>query len=314
MQGLPIIIDCDPGLDDAINLLMALSSPDELNILGITTVAGNVSLELTSRNARIICEIANRTEIPIFAGCAKPWKRSLITADNVHGKTGLGAVKITLPQHKLEKKNAVDFIVDQLMMADDKSVNLVATGPLTNIASAIRKNPQIVGKIGEITIMGGAMREAGNITPSAEYNIFADPHSADLVFKSDVKKNVLGLDVTHQALGTPELLRRLRTINTKAGDTAVELIESLVRYESERYSAEGPPLHDACTIAFVLKRELFQYKHCTLEVETHSELTLGHTSVDFWGVNSKPPNVNWVYSVDTEGFYDLLIDRIRRYK
>jgi len=313
MKPLPVIIDCDPGLDDAINLFMAMAAEEELDILGITSVSGNVHLDLASRNACMIRTLAGRDDLPIYAGADKPWKRSIITAENVHGKTGLGSVAVFDAKRGLENKNATDFIIDTLMRAKDNSTCVITTGPLTNVASAIRKKSQIKGKIREIVMMGGAMKEAGNITPSAEYNIFADPHSADLIFKSGVTINVLGLDVTHQATGTTGLLKRLDALNSKVSNTVVEMISCLANHDNIRHQKTGPPLHDACTVAFVLKQDLFECKKCYLETETGSSLTMGHTSVDFWNVLANEPNVNWVHSVNKKGFEDFVFDQIKKY-
>ena len=192
-----IIIDCDPGQDDAINLLLAMSSPDELDILGITAVAGNVPLALTERNARLMCDIAGRSDIPVFAGCSKPMVRDLITAEHVHGTTGIDGAEISEPVLPLQEQDAVDFIVDMLRAADDDTITLVPTGPLTNIATAITKAPEVLPKVKEIVLMGGAMRESGNHSPSAEFNILVDPQAADIVFKCGRPITQMGLYVSH---------------------------------------------------------------------------------------------------------------------
>jgi purine nucleosidase len=177
-----IIIDCDPGQDDAVNLFLAMSSPDELEILGITTVAGNVPLELTELNARLICDIAGRDDIGVFAGCSRPMIRDLVTAEQVHGATGINGIDVTKPVHPLREQHAVDFIVETLKSAADDSITLVPTGPLTNVATAFSRAPEILPKVRQIVMMGGAMRESGNISPSAEFNILVDPDAADIVF------------------------------------------------------------------------------------------------------------------------------------
>jgi purine nucleosidase len=194
-----IIIDCDPGQDDAVMLLLALACRDEFDILGITTVAGNVPLDLTERNARIICELAGVTDIPVFAGCEKPIRRQLITAENVHGKNGIDGMEIYQPDMPLQTMHAVDFIIETLLKADDDSVTLVPTGPLTNIGQAIAREPDILPKINEIVLMGGAMREGGNYSPCAEFNILVDPDAAKLVLRCGRPLTIAPLDVTHQA-------------------------------------------------------------------------------------------------------------------
>ncbi|MDA0679722.1 MAG: nucleoside hydrolase [Proteobacteria bacterium] len=309
-----IIIDCDPGQDDAIALLLAMSSPDELKILGITAVAGNVPLELTERNARLMCDIAGRTDIPVFAGCAQPLRRKLRTAENVHGRTGIDGADIVEPKQLLEAQHGVDFIVDALLAAEDDSITLVPTGPLTNIAMAIEKKPSILRKINEIVLMGGAMREGGNSTPSAEFNILVDPQAADIVFCCGRPTTVMGLDVTHQVLATPERRDRIRRIDNNAGRATAGMLDFFNRHDTAKYGSPGAPLHDPCTVAYLLKPELFEGKHCNLAVETESELTMGHTAVDFWHVTDRPRNVLWMHAVDADGFYALLIDRLSRYE
>lgn len=312
MAGRPIIIDCDPGQDDAINLLLAMSSPDELDILGITTVAGNVPLALTERNARQICDIAGRTDMKVFAGCERPMQRELLTAEHVHGKTGIDGVEITRPGTPLGEQHAVDFIIEALSAAAEP-LTLVPTGPLTNIATAIERAPAILDNVAEIVLMGGAMREGGNHSPSAEFNILVDPHAADLVFRCGKPITVLGLDVTHQVLATPGRRDRIREINNDAGRATAGMLDFFNRHDTVKYGSLGAPLHDPCTVAFLLAPNLFEGKACNLTVETVSELTMGHTAVDFWHVTDRPDNVTWIWSVDADGFYDLLIERLERY-
>ena len=313
MTARPIIIDCDPGQDDAIMLLLSMASPEELEILGITTVAGNVPLALTSRNARILCDLAGRQEIGVYAGCSRPLVRHLVTAEEVHGKTGIDGIEITEPATPLQEKHAVDFIVETLSSADDGAVTLVPIGPLTNIAAALIKAPEITPKIREIVLMGGAMREGGNTTPSAEFNIYVDPHAADVVFRCGRPIVVMGLDVTHQVLTTQARLKRIRDLGNPVAEAAHNMLAFFDRHDVHKYGSDGAPLHDPCTSAYLLKPELFQAKSCNLQVEIHSELTMGHTAVDFWQVTDRPKNVEWVHSVDAEGFFDLLIDRLGRY-
>jgi purine nucleosidase len=309
-----IIIDCDPGQDDAIALLLAMSSPDELEILGITAVAGNVPLELTERNARQIRDLGRRSDIPVFAGCARPMHRDLVTAEYVHGVTGIDGIDIVVPNLPLEDRHAVDFIIESLRAADDESVTLVPIGPLTNIGTVIQKDPAVLTKMREIVIMGGAMREGGNRTPSAEFNILVDPHAADIVFSCGRPITVMGLDVTHQVLASPQRRDRIRAIDNEAARATVGMLDFFNRHDSIKYGTRGAPLHDPCTIAFLLKPELFTGKHCNISVETQSELTMGHTAVDFWNVTDRPKNATWMHAVDADGFYDLLIERLGRFE
>jgi purine nucleosidase len=308
-----IIIDCDPGQDDAVALFLAMASPDELDVLGITAVAGNVPLDLTQRNVRQMCDIAGRADMPIYAGCAQPMVRELLTAEKVHGNTGIDGVDVVDPVTPLHETHAVDFIVETLRAADDDSITLVPTGPLTNIATVLDQAPDVLPKIGQLVIMGGAMREGGNYSPSAEFNILVDPHAADIVFRCGRPITVMGLDVTHQVLTTRERVARIRALDNSVSDAVAGMLGFFERHDSKKYGAEGAPLHDPCTIAWLLAPELFEGKRCNLSVETKSELTMGHTAVDFWHVTNRPHNVDWIYSVDADGFYELLTSRLARF-
>ncbi len=312
MAPRPIIIDCDPGQDDAVMLFLALSARDDLDILGITAVAGNVPLALTERNTRLLCEIAGHTDIPIHAGCDRPIVRPLVTAEHVHGKTGIDGVEIVEPDLQLHDGHAVDFLVESLTAVDDETITLVPTGPLTNIAMALVRQPAIADKIKEIVLMGGASFAAGNITPSAEFNIYVDPHAADIVFNCGRPITVFGLDVTHQVITTPPRLQRFKDIGGRIGEALYGMLDFYDNFDVDKYGSEGGPLHDPCTIAYLLAPDLFELKPCNITIETASELTMGHTAVDFWHVTDKPKNALWAHKVDADGFYDLLIERISR--
>jgi purine nucleosidase len=313
MSAQRIIIDCDPGQDDAVALFLAMASPEELQILGITAVAGNVPLELTQRNVRLMCDIAGRGDIPVFAGCDRPMVRELLTAEKVHGKTGIDGIEIVAPETPLQEQHAVDFIVETLRAAADESVTLVPTGPLTNIGTVIDRAPDVLPKIRQLVIMGGAMREGGNYSPSAEFNILVDPHAADIVFRCGRPITSMGLDVTHQVLSTRARVERIRQLGNPVAAATAGMLGFFERHDSKKYGVEGAPLHDPCTIAWLLAPELFDGKICNLSVETQSELTMGHTAIDFWHVTDRPHNVNWIYSVDADGFYDLLTARLARF-
>lgn len=310
MNKRKIIIDCDPGQDDAVMLLLALACPDAFDILGITTVAGNVPLDLTQRNARIMCELAGKTDVPVYAGCGKPMRHELITAENVHGKTGIDGVDIYEPAMPLQDQHAVDFIIETLLKADMNSVTLVPTGPLTNIGQVLSQQPAVLPKIKEIVLMGGAMREGGNTTPSAEFNILEDPDAAQIVMQCGRPLTICPLDVTHQVLVSRERLEQIRAINSPVGAAVVGMMEFFNRFDSEKYGSDGAPLHDPCTIAYLLEPELFEGKMCNVEIETGSPLTRGHTAVDFWGVSDRARNANWLYKVNADGFFSLLIERL----
>lgn len=313
MAARKVIIDCDPGQDDAVALFLAMSSPDELDILGITTVAGNVPLELTQRNARMMCDIAGLTDLPVYAGCERPMVQEPITAEYIHGNTGIDGVDVFEPDTPLQQGHAVDFIIETLLAADKESVTLVPTGPMTNVATAIQREPAILEGVQEIVAMGGAMREGGNRSPSAEFNILVDPHAADIVYNSGKPVTALGLDVTHQVLSTRERVACLRALNNAVAVATADMLSFFHRYDTKKYGSEGAPLHDPCTIAWLLRPELFATRRCNLSVEKESELTLGHTAVDFWHVTDRPHNVDWAYEVDADGFYDLLIERLARF-
>lgn len=312
MAALPIIMDCDPGQDDAVALLLALASPDELDVLGVTTVAGNVPLDLTQRNARIICELAGRADMKVFAGCSRPMVNDLITAEVVHGGTGIDGVDIYEPAMPLQEQHAVDFIIETCLAADN-AVTLVPTGPLTNIAMALVKEPRIVDRIDRIVLLGGAMREGGNFSPSAEFNILVDPHAAHVVFTCGRPIVAMSLDVTHQVLTSPARLARIKALATPVAMAVHDMLAFFERFDVAKYGSVGAPLHDPCTIAYLLRPDLFETRHCNVTVDIHSPLTQGHTAVDFWRITDRPRNCHWATSVDVDGFYDLLTDRLARY-
>jgi len=308
-----VIIDCVPGQDDAINLLLAFAATDELEIIGVATVAGNVPLELTERNARLMCDIAGRDDIDVYAGCSRPLVRSLVTAEKVHGWTGIDGIEIGQPSRALQSQHAVDFIVEALLSTEDGPITLVPTGPLTNIAMAIVKEPAILDAVDQIVLMGGAMREGGNHSPSAEFNILVDPHAAHVVFECGTPIVAMGLDVTHQVLATRERVERIRSLDNAAAIATANMLEFFNRYDTDKYESLGAPLHDPCTVAWLLKPELFELKKCNIAVEINSELTAGHTAIDFWGVSGRAANAEWAHEVDADGFYDLLVEYLARY-
>ena len=307
-----IIIDTDPGQDDAVAILTALASP-EIEVLGITAVAGNVPLELTQKNARIVCELAGRTDIPVFAGARQPLKRPLVTAEHVHGRTGLDGPVLPDPTMPLQDRDAVDFIIETLRREPAGSVTLVPIGPLTNIALALMKAPDIAPKIARIVLMGGAYFEVGNITPAAEFNIYVDPEAAQHVFHAGVPITVLPLDVTHKAMVTGARNEAFRALGTPVGRAVAEMTDFFERFDKEKYGADGAPLHDPCTIAWLLKPELFTGREINVEVECDSELTRGMTVADWWRVTDRPANTLFIGDLDAQGFFDLLTDRLGRY-
>ncbi len=311
MAARKIIIDTDPGQDDAVAILLALASP-ELDVLGITAVAGNVPLPLTQKNALKICELAGKPETKVYAGAPRPLVRPLVTAEHVHGKTGLDGPELPEPTMRLEDENAVDFIVATLMAQALGTVTLCPLGPLTNIALALVREPAIASRIERIVLMGGGYFEQGNVTPSAEFNIYVDPHAADVVFRSGVPITMMPLDVTHKALTTRARVEAIRALGNKVGKATAEMLDFFERYDVEKYGSDGGPLHDPCVIAWLLKPELFTGRECYVEVETKSELTLGATVVDWWGIVEKPKNALVMREIDSDGFFALLTERLAR--
>ncbi len=310
MAPRPLLIDCDPGLDDAIALFLALASPEDLEVLGVTTVAGNVSLSLTQSNARKVCELAGRTEVAVYAGCPRPLIRPLMTAETVHGPTGLDGVDLPDPQMPLQAQHGVDFLIETLLQSP-QPLTVAALGPLTNLGLAIVKEPRILAQIEQVVVMGGSTTE-GNVTPAAEFNIYVDPHAAHIVFSAGIPVVMLGLNLTHQVITTPDRLARIRSLNTPVTRVAAELLQFYGHHDIERYGLPGGPLHDPCVIAYLLQPELFSTRLCSVQVEIYSPLTLGQTVVDRWGATSEERRVTVVERVDVEGFYQLLTERLAR--
>lgn len=310
-QSRRIIIDTDPGQDDAVAILLALGST-ELEIVGITAVAGNVPLKLTEKNARKICELAGRTDVKVYAGAIRPLARELVTAEEVHGKTGLNGPQLPEPKMKLQDEYAVDFIVETLMREESGTITLCALGPLTNVALALIREPKIAPRIKEIVLMGGGFFEGGNVTPTAEFNIYVDPHAADVVFKSGIPIVMMPLDVTHKALTTAKRTKAFRKLGTRVGTATADMLEFFERFDEEKYGTDGGPLHDPCVIAYLLKPKLFKGRNCNVTVETASELTMGMTVIDWWGVTKRPKNAMVMRDIDHDAFFALLLERLGR--
>jgi purine nucleosidase len=306
-----IIIDTDPGQDDAVAILLALGSP-ELEVVGITAVAGNVPLRLTEKNARKICELAGRPDIKVYSGAIRPLMRHLVTAEEVHGKTGLNGPDLPEPKMKLQNEHAVDFIVRTLMEEESGTITLCPLGPLTNIALALIREPKIAPRIKEIVLMGGGFFEGGNVTPAAEFNIYVDPHAADVVMHSGAPIVMMPLDVTHKALTSAKRTEAIRALGTRVGEATAQMLEFFERFDEEKYGTDGGPLHDPCVIAYLLKPELFKGRTCNVTVETTSELTMGMTVIDWWGVTKRPKNALVMRYIDADGFFTLLTERLGR--
>ena len=309
--GQSLIIDTDPGQDDAVAILLALASP-EIHLLGITAVAGNVPLALTEVNVRKVCDLAGRTDIPVFAGLDRPLVRPLITAEHVHGKTGLDGPDLPDPQTPLQDQHAVDFMIETLRREPAGSVTIAPVGPLRNVAMAMQMAPDIIPRIKQIVLMGGAYFEVGNITPAAEFNIYVDPHAAAVVFASGVPITIMPLDVTHKALTSTDRVAALRNIGNRTGAAIADMLEFFERFDEAKYGSDGAPLHDPCTIAWLIDPKMFAGRHCNVEIETSSELTMGMTVIDWWRVTNRPENALVIGDLDADRFFALITERLAR--
>jgi purine nucleosidase len=310
MVGRPLIIDCDPGVDDAIALLLALASPDQFDLLGITTVAGNVPLALTQYNARRLCQLAQRLDIPVYGGCPRPLLRAPVTAEHVHGQTGLDGAVLPEPTLPLQAQHAVSFLIEQCRTAQSP-ITLATLGPLTNLAVALIQAPDIAQVLDPVVVMGGALG-FGNVTPSAEFNIYADPHAARVVVEAGLNLVLIGLDVTHQVITTPERLMALEQLGTPVGQATADLLRHYGQGEAERYGLPGAPLHDPCVIAYLLEPGLFAGRPMHLAIETDSALCLGRTVADPCPTEATPANAMVLETVNAAGIYQLLTERLAK--
>lgn len=313
MKTLPVIIDCDPGIDDAIALLSAFVAP-QLNILGICTVCGNQPLLNTLRNALQITELGQRTDIPVFAGCHQPMFREPIHGQ-FHGENGLGNTAFPAPQKQPETLHAVNFLINSCEHAirDNQPVTLCVLGPLTNLATALRMKPQIAAGIARVVLMGGAYREAGNRTMTSEFNMLADPHAAHVVFSSELNITVLPLDATHQVILTPERVGKFINVSGRISQPLGELMAFWDRNDIRRYGSRGGPLHDPLVIAYVLAPELFGSEKARVFVEYNSELCMGQTVADWYGKSGQTANVDIVTRVDAAKVFMLFYELLSRY-
>ncbi|RIH81630.1 Pyrimidine-specific ribonucleoside hydrolase RihB [Calidithermus terrae] len=304
-----IILDCDPGHDDAVAIMLALASP-ELEVLGITTTYGNVGLERTTRNALVVQEVIG-TSVGVYPGADRPLVRDRISAEAVHGISGLEGPALPQPRQQPRDKHAVHFIIESVL-AHPGEVTLVPVGALTNLALAMRLEPRIVPAIREVVLMGGSI-DVGNWSPSAEFNILCDPHAAKIVFEAGVPLVMMGLNLTHQTPATPERVARFRALSTRAGAFTAELLEFFQIHHQQRYGFPGAPIHDACAVAYLLEPALFKTGHYHVEIEANEGLAFGRTVCDYWRVTGKAPNCEVGLEVNAEGFYELLLERIGRY-
>jgi inosine-uridine nucleoside N-ribohydrolase len=302
----PVLIDCDPGHDDAMALLLALASP-ELELLGVTTVHGNQTLAKTTANALRVLEFAGRGDVPVAAGADRPLLREPKVAASVHGETGLDGPDLPAPAGSPSSVHAIDFLADRLHSAG-RPVTLIPTGPLTNVALLLVRHPDVVDDIERIVLMGGAIAE-GNSTPAAEFNIWVDPEAAARVFASGLDVTMVGLDVTHRALMTEAHAERLRAAG-RVGAMVAELWAFYHRYHARVYEFPGTPVHDALAVAHVIRGDLLRTEHRNVEIDCASELCRGRTVADMWQISGREPNCHVAVEVDADGFLDLLVDRI----
>ena len=302
-----IILDCDPGHDDAVAIMLAVAS-DEIDLLGITCVGGNATLENTKLNTLKICSLLNRKDILIYSGASKPLVYDLVTAEHVHGKSGLDndgeEIKVD-EDHFIQELNAVDYIIKTCKTSEEK-IYLCPTGPLTNIALSLKKDPSIKENIKEIVFMGGAALSLGNITPAAEFNIYVDPHAANIVLKSGIPITMMGLDVTHKVNVNKRIIQSIKSNNNKASMFFADLMEFYSKFNNELYDTDESPLHDPCVIAYLIDNKLFYGKKVHVEVEENSELTRGDTVTDWWGVKKLEPNCNVIVEANSEKFFEIL--------
>ena len=309
MKTRALIIDCDPGVDDAVGLFLAFASP-ELELLAITTVGGNVPVSATARNARIMRQIAGRDDVPVYAGADRPLVRPPAGAGDFHGAEGLGDLAPFEPNAPAADGRAEDAIIDLVMARPAGEVALAVMGPMTNLALAMRKAPALAAHLGPVVIMGGARSEGGNITASAEFNIWADPDAAAEVFASGCQMIVLGLDATHQVRATEDRIVAIDAIGTPTADATASMLRFSQRIEREIVRGVAPPVHDPCTVAWLLKPELFETIPCRIEVETASDLTRGHTAVEF-RVDPATARHHWATQADGQGVFDLITERLK---
>ncbi|WP_270936236.1 nucleoside hydrolase [Falsiroseomonas oryzae] len=308
----PLIIDCDPGQDDAVALLVALASPEAFDLLGVCTVGGNVPLDLTTTNALKVLELAGRADVPVYAGCQTPLMRPLVTAEYVMGNDGLAGAALPPPTTRPSGTHAVQFLVDALRRAT-APVTIATLGPLTNLALALVMAPEIRARIGRLVVMGGTMHR-GNIVPQAEYNIYVDPHAARIVLNAGLEPVIIGLDVTHQVVNSVARIATIERIGTRAAVAVARMFMPHAKVQ-EGLPPDSKPrglMHDPCVIAWLLQPGLFGGRHVHVGVETDSEVTLGATVVDWWGVTKRLANATVLNQVDVEGFFALVADRLAR--
>ncbi|MBV8573553.1 MAG: nucleoside hydrolase [Acetobacteraceae bacterium] len=304
-----VIIDTDPGLDDAVAILFALASLQEIEVLGLVAVAGNLPLAQTERNARRVCTLAGCPELPVYSGCARPLMHALVTADHIHNDPRLDAV-LPEPEMPQRSQHGVDFLIEALRSAEVGTITLCALGPLTNIAMALVKAPKVAAGIRELVVMGGAGLELGNVTPAAEFNIHVDPHAAAIVFDSGIPITMIPLDVTHKLTTTEARLASLHALPNRCGPAVAALLAAFERNRRARFVPRARALHDPAVIGYLLRPDLYEGREVNVAIETQSPLTVGMTVLDWWGVTGRPVNARFMKTVDSDGFYELLTEKL----
>ncbi|GAB5505102.1 MAG: nucleoside hydrolase [Rhizobiaceae bacterium] len=301
-----LIILTDPGQDQAAALLMILGAPQAFEVLGLVATAGNIDLGYTVKNCLKVLELADRAEVPVYAGCPQPMTRGLVTAEHVHGPTGLDGPILPEPRATPASAHGVDFIIDTLRQAEPGTIMICSLSPLTNLAMALVKAPDIAARISEIVAMAGAYFEVGNITPSAEFNVYVDPEAARIVLDAGIPATLLPLDVTHQMLSTPSRLNAMRGIGNRCGVATAEMLEFSEAFDLNKYGWDGAPLHGPCVPAFMLEPDIFSGRQINVSVETRGQHTQGMTVADWWGITDLPKNAFWVRHGDADRYYELL--------
>jgi purine nucleosidase len=307
-----LVILTDPGQDQAAAILMILGAPEAFEVLGLVATAGNIGLDHTVANCLKLLELAGRTDIPVFAGCPRPMRRALVTATHVHGPTGLDGPTLPAPTTRAADRHGVAFLVETLRAAAPGAITICSLSPLTNLAMALIEAPEIGAGIAEVVAMAGACFERGNITPTAEFNVYVDPEAADVVFRAGLPLTLLPLDVTHRMLSTPARLQAMRALGNRCGVATAEMLEFSQAFDLCKYGWDGAPLHGPCVPAYMLRPDLFSGRRINVTVETAAPLTLGMTVADWWGVTDRPKNAFWVGDGDPVGFYALLNDCLGR--
>lgn len=304
-----IILDCDPGHDDAIAMLLAYGNPN-IDLLAVTTVAGNQTLEKVTRNARAIAEMANIRGIPFAAGSARPLVREVEVAPDIHGDSGLDGPELPTPTLALDERHGVNLIIDTIMSHPPKTVTLVPTGALTNIALAARLEPRIVERVKEVVLMGGGYH-VGNWSPVAEFNIKIDPEAAHIVFNEKWPLTMVGLDLTHQALATPDVVAKIAEIDTKCSKFVVELLDFFGKMYKQAQGFDAPPVHDPCAVAYVIDPSVMTTQKVPVDIELTGTLTLGMTVADFRHPAPADCHTQVAVKLDRDKFWQMVIDALK---